>query len=425
MSDRTVRPDAPFRIDLDHQRKRAKELLRALRAGDPAAVARLQRHRPRSTGAVKLADAQFVVARELGCPDWARLKAHVTAMETARAAIGGGAAAPDGALETLHIRCGSDIQATLRDAGFVGDFLEYSDPFCHGPVPEDGDLLSVRARFITAAYGGPLGLTEAAVLGKLRREEDGLTRASGCKRVVLWFEHDTYDQLILARCLAHFAEMGAPPVLELVSTNHFPGAARFIGLGQLPAEAIRLLWERRRPVAAAELAVGWRAWVALRSADPSALADLARCRYDGLPDLPGALRRHLQELPWTGDGLSLTERLILEILAAEDLTLGWVYSRLMSRREPLPWLTDLMFLAVAEAMAKAREPAFTLVPDSAAAPWPQWRPVLTAAGRAVQAGTADGLALDPPERWVGGVRITPGRPHWRWDDVAGRPVWRS
>ncbi|HYH17154.1 MAG TPA: DUF1835 domain-containing protein [Azospirillum sp.] len=421
---RTARPEVPFRLDLDQQKKRAKELLRGLRAGDPAAVARLRAQRPHAADGVKLADAQFVVARELGCPDWARLKAHVAAMETARAAIAGGTAAPDGALKTLHIRCGSDIQATLRDAGFTGDFLEYSNPFCHGPVPEDGDLLAVRARFITAAYGGPLGLSEPAVLDKLRREEDGLARANGCKRVVLWFEHDTYDQLILARCLAHFAEAGAPPVLELVSINHFPGAARFIGLGQLPAEAIRMLWEWRRPVAPADLAVGWRVWAALRSADPNALAELAGSRHDGLPDLPRALHRHLQELPWTGDGLSLTERLILKILAAEDLTLGWVYSRLMSRREPLPWLTDLMFLAVAEAMAKAREPAFTLAPDSTAAPWPQWRPVLTEAGRAVLAGTADGLALDPPERWVGGVRIAPGRRHWRWDDAAGRPVWR-
>jgi len=422
MTDRTVRPEVPFRLDLDQQKKRAKELLRDLRAGDPAAVARLQSQRPRSADGAKLSDAQFVIARELGTPDWARLKAHIAALERARSAIAGGAAAPDGALETLHIRCGSDIQATLREAGFAGDFLEYSNPFCQGPVPYVGNLNAIRARFITEAYGGPLDLSETAVLDKLRREEDGLARAAGYRRVVLWFEHDTYDQLILARCLAQFAETGSPPVLELVSINHFPGATRFIGLGQLPAEAIRMLWDRRRPVAPADLAVGWRVWTALRKADPGDLADLARSRHDGLPDLPRALHRHLQELPWTTDGLSLTERLILRIIAAEDLTLGWVYSRLMTRREPLPWLTDLMFLAVTEAMAKAREPVFTVTPESAGAPWPQWRPALTAAGRTVLAGAVDGLALDPPERWVGGVRIAPGQPHWRWDEAAGRPV---
>jgi hypothetical protein len=54
--------------DLSQARRRAKELLRAARAGDPAALARLRADRP-----PRLADAQRAVARELGLRSWAGL----------------------------------------------------------------------------------------------------------------------------------------------------------------------------------------------------------------------------------------------------------------------------------------------------------------------------------------------------------------
>ena len=35
----------------------------------------------------------------------------------------------------LHIRCGHDIEESLRAAGIPGDFLAYTDPVCQGPTP--------------------------------------------------------------------------------------------------------------------------------------------------------------------------------------------------------------------------------------------------------------------------------------------------
>jgi ankyrin repeat protein len=59
-------------IDLEQARKRAKELLRAARAGDREAVGRLG-------DSPRLADAQRAVADELGHSSWAELKHHVEA----------------------------------------------------------------------------------------------------------------------------------------------------------------------------------------------------------------------------------------------------------------------------------------------------------------------------------------------------------
>jgi hypothetical protein len=331
--------------------------------------------------------------------------------------------APDGDLPTLHIRCGSDIRQALCDAGFTGDFLEYSNPYCMGPVPDVPDLQAIRARFISYAFGGPLGLSETDVVEKLRIEHDGLVgAATRYERVMLWFEHDSYDQLILARCLAQFHQTGAPKVLELVSVDHFPGVERFIGLGQLPAQAFLTLWGERRAVTASDLSMGLRTWDALRSDDPSTLSGIAGSTIPGLPDFSQALQRHLRELPWTSDGLSLTERLVLQILDAESQTIGRIFSRLMREVEPLPWLGDVMLLAIVEAMAKASQPVFTITGDSAGLNWPQRRLEITPAGKAVLNSETDWLSLSPPERWVGGVRIVPGMPHWCWDDAAEKPV---
>ena len=58
-------------IDLDSARRTAKQLLKAARAGDTAALARLpRRHEP-----VLLADAQLAIARELGFASWPKLVA--------------------------------------------------------------------------------------------------------------------------------------------------------------------------------------------------------------------------------------------------------------------------------------------------------------------------------------------------------------
>ena len=65
----------PVRPDLRQLKRQAKDLLRALRRGDPEAVAELraQHSRQIEPGQAKLADAQFVLARSYGATSWPRL----------------------------------------------------------------------------------------------------------------------------------------------------------------------------------------------------------------------------------------------------------------------------------------------------------------------------------------------------------------
>jgi hypothetical protein len=74
MSD--VRRTLPPNPSLEQQKKQAKELLRALRAGAADARARFRRELP-DKARFTLADAQLVIAREYGFASWALLKTHI------------------------------------------------------------------------------------------------------------------------------------------------------------------------------------------------------------------------------------------------------------------------------------------------------------------------------------------------------------
>lgn len=210
----SARPEPVFtddqvRLNLDQQKKRAKELQHALSTGETEALQRASKHHPRASklstreiaGAItKLSDAQLIIAREMGVESWPKLRQHIGQLTKARHDIAGGAEAPDADRHTVHIRCGSDIREGLKTAGFIGSFVEFADPYCHGPVPNGKDLDSVRAAFVSSSYGIPIERARA----RQAEENAGLSRACTAERVVLWFEHDSYDQLILARLLAFF-----------------------------------------------------------------------------------------------------------------------------------------------------------------------------------------------------------------------------
>ena len=76
----------PERPNFEHLKKQAKDLLRAYRAGEPAALARFRVALPAAAGKddssiaaldLKLADAQSCIAREYGLPAWRALRNYV------------------------------------------------------------------------------------------------------------------------------------------------------------------------------------------------------------------------------------------------------------------------------------------------------------------------------------------------------------
>lgn len=410
-----------FRLNFEQQGKRAKELLRAARAGEPEALARF-------ASLPKLAEAQYLIARELRFDNWASLKRHIAKMTLEREAMK--ASVLDGDLRTLHVRCGHDLQGSLKEAGFDGDYYIDIYPYSIGPVREGEGSFEQRARHIVDCYGDQFD-PPLEYEGQLRALEDGeraLHNSAGYERVVLWFEHDVTDQLSLIHLLGHYAMHRRPPRLELVNINDFPGARRFTGLGELPPEALRMLWTTRKPVKASQLRLGLDAWRALANPDPRPLAAIVRGDTRALPLLARALHRHLRELPSAVNGLSLTEELALTLMAEPlahwggTVILGNIYSTMHWETDPLPGQGDAhvrdRVLNMEGASARVFERRAGLDPNGKSRP--PWTDALsiTDLGRAVLKGDVDFMSLTPPDRWIGGVQVGAGMPDWRWNDKA-------
>lgn len=297
-------------------------------------------------------------------------------------------------VRVLNLRCGDDLRETLGPAGYEGEYLAVTDPLCQGPVPaEAAGFDHVRAAWICEGYGVPFAEAQQRVADE-RAAVDGLEQYD---EVRLWFEHDWFDQAILIGLLARLAMR--PEVrkrLTLITINGFPGVDRFHGLGQLDADQLATLRERFAPVTEEQFACAEGAFAALRAADPHGLVELAGADSAALPLLPAALRRHLAELPWTTDGLSLSERLCLRGIAGGARTPAEVFQAHQDA-DPQPYLGDSMLAPVLRRLSQGDRPA--LVDGE-----------LTEHGALLLDGEG---WWSTPSRWVGGVAV--GDRGWRWD----------
>ena len=173
------------------------------------------------------------------------------------------------------------------------DAPRWQDTLHEGPIPAlpREELLRKRARFLADCGWG----RQPALLSSLERRDQQLRDAlRDDAHVVLWFEHDLYDQLQLldVLTLAHTAE-AAP---ELIVIGSFPGKPSFSGLGELTARELETLWPSRRPAEPAALEAAAAAWAALQAPEPTALVEWATQETTHLPFLAPALQRLLDEL---------------------------------------------------------------------------------------------------------------------------------
>ena len=99
--------------------------------------------------------------------------------------------------------------------------------------------------------------------------------------------------------------------------------------------------------------LGSRAWQAFRAADPLVLDAFVRGDTSALPFLAPALLRHLEEYPWTRDGLSRTERRILSLLQHGPMDIWNVFPALHAD-ETAFYIADGSFWSIAEALATAQ-----------------------------------------------------------------------
>jgi hypothetical protein len=296
----------------------------------------------------------------------------------------------------LHITNGESV--SLSQTGLPGQVVYWNDILHDGPVPGGlplQELSRVRERFIAEFFGLPL--SEVSFM----RRDEAIMRFRDHEEVILWFEHDLYDQLQLLQILDWFwGQDLAPTRISLISVDSYLGPMQ-------PGELVSL-YGTRHEVTTAEFETAQSAWTAFRSPDPTALAGMIGAGTSALPFLKKALRRHLQQFPAMRNGLSRAERQILEVTESGLHEFLELFPAVQKREESV-WMGDAICEQYLQRLIRVRQPllrsenrAFESTPF----------------GRLVLEGKEDHVRVNGINRWLGGVHLQDGAPLWRWDEAA-------
>jgi ankyrin repeat protein len=144
----------PDRLNLDHLKKQAKQLIRLYRSRDPAAMARFRSTLPATAGlgdedlssrGLRLHDAQSCIAREHGFASWPDLKRYVEVQAVAREAR---------AVRVLH-------WAQLLYSGDVSGTVNRANPRVALRILADHPELAADEPYLACAIGDERALQQA------------------------------------------------------------------------------------------------------------------------------------------------------------------------------------------------------------------------------------------------------------------------
>ena len=308
----------------------------------------------------------------------------------------------------VHVCNGDSTADSLSLADLPGEIRVWADALDQGPVLPVPDAEHWRLR---GEFWNSRGLRDFD--GRLAAYDHGVDEAAGAEELILWFEHDLFDQLALIRLLARLARRGLPAPLTIVSIDRHPEVPNFLGLGQLQPEQLAALWPRRTPLSRDAIDEAVTAWIAITAADPRALPFLTK-RIKALPFLAGALERQLEELPDPTSGLSRTERQVLAAVARGEATAGAIMHAVQAIDPRYP-ITDAVLHWTLHSLGRCGfldgAPPAGASPDALKAVHAS----VTTRGREALAGAIDRVHDCGIDDWRGGVRLAGNGPVWRWD----------
>jgi hypothetical protein len=329
----------------------------------------------------------------------------------------------------LHVTNGSIAVSRLHDLGVPGRIIPWDDVLHEGPVRgglSEDELRHERSDFL----GREWSETDAIEKGMRARDEHLAVAAREDDEIVLWFEHDLYDQLHVLQVLSQLRHLGAARhanVTAILADDY---------LTAQPAEQLSAWFAERRRVSDEQWQAAIAAWDAFRSPDPTALVGY---EHPGAwPALRAAIVRHLQQFPSVQAGLSRTEQQTLHALADGPMKVRAAFRASNNDVEEANFMGDLGWWYHIRSLLTAPQPLLTVVGNApagfGAAEW--WGGddgapalTLTETGARVLAGQADRIALNGINRWLGGVHLMalPGEGGsttslWRWDEPSRRLV---
>ena len=317
----------------------------------------------------------------------------------------------------LNITNGDSSVEIMKKAEIPGKFLPWRDVLHDGPVPKGlilEELSRVRAEFIVSRGWG-----EPEVVKRDFIERDNVLKSfQEYEKVILWFEHDLYDQLQIIQILDWFHENNKNEVdISIICRDKY--------LGMLSPDEMKDLLKYEEPVTERHLMLSNKAWSAFREKSPKNWHQLLNEDFSALPFLEGAIIRMLEEYPNCNNGLSRTAQQALRIISEGESIAGRVFG-LSQESEERMFLGDSSFWTILQEFSDS-SPALLELPGSKRLAYPTAREqkiLITPVGQEVLSGKKNWLDIKKQDRWIGGVYLDSINV-WCWNSTSGEIVERA
>lgn len=327
----------------------------------------------------------------------------------------------EGGKRMLHIVNGDSVGDKLKQGNIGGDILVWRELYTFGPVYTKMDELDhrrTRARYLEQT----LGIPEKEYIETCELQERKLQDFRKYDEIVLWFEHDLFDQTMLAYLLRWFKEQSLGNTkLSLLCIGAYPGIELFRGLGQLSREQLETLSGTWHTIGEEELRLGSMLWEGYTSDRPEKHQRMLEVDSSALPFAKDAFEAHLARLPSVNQGLGIIEQTTLEAVAGGVRKPYELFRKVGDKLHSLG-MGDLEFWYY---LAKMTEGPDSLLVIDGTAPFPDFKRAVphfqdrllqaTSLGREVLAGKTDDACSGTIDKWVGGLHVRGKAPSWRWD----------
>jgi hypothetical protein len=320
----------------------------------------------------------------------------------------------------LIITNGESAAAKMREAGLQDHILCWRDILHEGPAPETESLEAFST--VRAAFLAERGWSEPDALAAAFSARDSAIRLhSRYDSVLIWLEHDLYDQLQLLQILDFFAHEPERDGLALIQAGRH--------LGRENPAALRRHLRLLEPVTQLHLDLAQIAWRSFRAANPQAFAALLRFDLGLFPFLRTAVLRLLEELPAPATGLTATEWRIMELLREGCDTPQRLFAE-FNDGEDAQFMGDWSFWHIIDQLGTGYSPLITglygiqfspRMSEDELARYLNAELRLTNLGLNALRHSTDVAKHRRIDRWMGGVHLTNAN-LWRWDPAARRLV---
>lgn len=314
----------------------------------------------------------------------------------------------------LNITNGDSAVEIMKAANIPGVFLPWRDVLHDGPVPAGltlEKLSEVRANFIIeSGWGSPENIKQDFI-----ERDNTLKSFEKYEKVILWFEHDLYDQLQILQIIDWF-DKNRPKdsSLSIICVDKY--------LGMLSPEEMATLFQYEEPVTEEHYELSSEAWSAFRTDTPEQWVALLQMDTTKLPFLEGAILRLLEEYPNCSNGLSRTAQQALKIISQGEKRAGRVFGAFQDSEER-KFMGDSSFWEILHQLLDLSSPLLKL-PEGKVLTLPtssDQELTITPQGEEVLSGKRNWLELVQIDKWIGGVHLNPDN-IWCWNSAAKKIV---